>query len=300
MKKIVVLSFSIIFFLFVLKVEGTSLEKGDISYLKALLPEVQSWKLSEEPQDYSPEILFEYIDGAAEIYLSYNFEKLIVAQYQKVDSAASLTIEIYDMGNEKNSFGIYSVERFPESNYLTLGNGGYMEEGALNFIVGTYYVKLLCFECEDYSEDSLKLFSQNIIKNVKDKKDLPPLLEFFPEEGLVEYSSKFILRNFLGQNFFHNGYIASYRLEDLEFDCFFIEGKNEKEAEKMLSKYFEYYAQNNKHVQKIPLGYHIKNSYYKNVYVAQVKNYICGVFKIKDGSESVGKRYLKFLIDQLR
>jgi len=299
-KKSVLLLLSLVLILLMPGVKGIPLENTDVSALLSLLPELMSWKLSEEPLEYVPESLFEYINGAAEIYLSYNFEKLIVAQYGRKDSPASLTLEIYDMGNEKNSFGIYSVERFPESNFLTLGNGGYVEEGTLNFIVSKYYIKILCFDCEESSEMILKQFSQEILKKVEGKESLPLILNSFPEEGLINYSQKFILRNFLGQSFLHDGYLATYKLGDLEFDCFLIEAKNEEEAENMFKKYLDYYTRNSQTIQESSLGFHIKSNYYKNVFMAGVGNYICGVLKINDGSEEIGEKYIGVLVDNIK
>jgi len=267
------------------------------SPLRSLLPEVEPWKFSEAPQNYLPETLYEYINGAAEIYIAYNFKELIVGQYEKPDQGASLTIEIYDMGDGQNSFGIYSAERFPESKFISVGNQGYLEEEVLNFIVGKYYVKLLCFDCDEKSEEFLRLFSQEITKRVKNKGSLPEILKLFPRRGLVENSEKFILHNFMGYSFLHNGYIANYRLEGLEFDCFFIEGKSREEAQGMLKQYLD--AKSRENIKEISQGYHLKDRYYHNIYLARIENYICGVMKIKDGSEEMGERYLRQLINSL-
>ena len=96
--------------------------------LAALLPSLEGWSLSEAVQNFLPDTLFEYIDGAAESYLAYNFQGLVVGQYKK-DGAPSqeLTVEIYDLGSPRNAFGIYSMERYPESQFLQLGVQGYKE-----------------------------------------------------------------------------------------------------------------------------------------------------------------------------
>lgn len=265
--------------------------------LTSLLPEVESWKFSEPPQTYFPETLYEYIDGAAEIYLSYDFKELIVGQYKKISSLASFSIEIYSMGNEENAFGIYSAERFPEARFIAVGNQGYIEEGTLNLIVGKYYIKLLCFDCGDEAERILKFFSQSIIKNVKEKGKLPLLLQLFPKEGLVLNSEKFVLNNFMGYKFLHNGYLASYKQGDLKFDCFLIEAKSLEEAKNMISSYLA--AENKEDIKRISPGYHLKDRYYQHIYLTRVKNYLCGVMKIKDGYEEVGERYLKALVGSL-
>jgi len=288
------------FFLFfsVLNAEGALLEEEEVSSLHHLLPDVVTWKIPEAPQDYLPETLFEYINGAAEIYLSYDFKELTVGQYEKGDSNASLIIEIYDMGSEKNSFGIYSAERFPDSQFISLGNQGYLEEETLNFIVGKYYIKLLCFDSGEESANFLKLFSQEVVKRVKDKGNLPPVLDIFPKQGLVRNSEKFILRNFMGYSFFHNGYLANYKLEDLEFDCFLIEGKDAEDAQNMLNQYLK--RKDEQSVQKTSSGYRIKDRYYHNIYLAIVENYLCGVMKIKDESLEVGDKYFGMLIESLK
>jgi len=288
----------IILVIFVLNMEGIMFNKKEISSLRSLLSEFGSWKFSEAHQNYVPGTLFEYINGAAESYLAYNFVELIVGQYKIEGSEPTLSVEIYDMGNGKNSFGIYSIERFPDSQFISLGNQGYMEEGTLNFIVGKYYIKLLCYDCGEESEKLLKLFSQEVVKRVKDKGQLPPLLRIFPGKGLIQNSEKFFLRNFMGYSFFHDGYLANYKLEGLEFDCFFIEGENAENAQEMLMQYLE--KKGKQSVQKISTGYRIKDRYYRNIYLARIKNYLCGVRKIKNEYEELGERFLGVLIESLK
>ena len=304
MKRVFVLKKAAIAIFFVFSVifmnigNGISQDKNELPSLNSLLPEPSPWKLEEEPENYFPETLYEYINGASEIYLNYDFRSLIVAQYVRPDSPASIAVEIYDMRNERNAFGIYSVERFPESTFITLGNGGYVEEGVLNFIVGTYYIKLICFDCEKGSDEYLKLFAQEIVNRVKDKRAVPELLRVFPREGMVENSEKFVLRNFLGYSFFHDGYLTQYKIDGLEFDCFLVEAKDSEDVQQMLSKYFEHHSQPNKDIKSSSV-YHFKDKYYKNIFLSVVKNYICGVQRIKDGAEEIGQKYLKILMDVL-
>jgi len=61
--------------------------------IRSLLPGIDGWKLTEDPKIYSPETLFEYIDGAAEAYLGYDFQQLLVSNYDKEGTESSVTIE---------------------------------------------------------------------------------------------------------------------------------------------------------------------------------------------------------------
>lgn len=285
--------------LLALPIFGLSGETDEDSALLFLLPTVEPWTLSEAPQIFIPGTLFEYINGAAEAYLSYDFKELLVAQFKKNGSEASLTVEIYDMGSGKNAFGIYSAERFPESMFIAAGNQGYIEEGALNFLTGHYYIKLICYDCGEDSESVLRMVSGEIDKNVQEKGSLPALLQSFPREGLVANSEKFILRNFLGFSFLHDGYLASYSQGGAEFDCFLIEAEDETEVKQMLELYIGNYKKNNQVVEEIPSGYHIKDRYSYNIFFKRAGHLLFGVLRVRDGFEDMGLAHLALFYKSL-
>lgn len=289
---------AIVLFLLWPSLNGDMKPDSNESNLESLLPRVSTWEQNEDSQLYFPENLFEYINGAAEIYLSYEFNELIVAQFEQSDADANVAVEIYDMGNGRNSFGIYSAERFPDNNFIDIGIQGYLEEGSLNFLVGNYYVKLLCFECGEHSDHILKDFAQDITKRVKKVEGFPSLLSAFPREGLLPNTEKFILRNFMGYGFLHNGFLANYKHQNLEFDCFLLQGDSLEDAADMIEQFIQ--TRNQQDVQKISAGYHIKDKYYHHIYINLVGRYICGVLKIKDGFENIGERYLASLTQNLK
>jgi hypothetical protein len=267
------------------------------SSLSALLPKPSGWSLSETPRTFSPGTLFEYIDGAAENYLSYGFHELLVGDYKKDGSAASLTVEIYDMGDDIRAFGIYSSERYPESRFLEIGNQGYLEEGTLNFIVAGFYVKLLCFDCGEVTEEVLRSAAEQVARKVPVKGQLPPLLRLFPAEGLVANSEKFILQNVLGFGFLHHGYLADYHVQGQEFELFLIQGTGPQDAQGMLDQYLDSQGRAGQIPRTIPLGYQVKDRYSHNIYIALSGNLVFGVMRIQDGFENLGQKYLARLAE---
>ncbi len=291
------LSLISLFVISALLAQPAVLEDPSQQRLTSLLPEVDTWSQTEEPQTYFPENLFEYINGAAEIYLSYDFHELIVAQYQKKGTDKQLAVEIYDMGTATTSFGIYSAERYSDNVFVPIGVQGYIEEGSLNFLVGRYYIKMLCFECGDTSELTLKEFAQGVTRLVKNPGGFPDLLQVFPEKGRQANSEKFILHNVMGYGFLHHGFIVNYRLEDLDFDCFVLVGKDAADAQNMQDKFLE--AKGENQVREIPQGFVIQDKYYHNIYIVRVGHYLSGVMKIKEGKEKIGEDYLAFLKQKL-
>ncbi|MBS3818622.1 hypothetical protein KGY73_03855 [bacterium] len=289
---------AVLFVLFLLSLNGAVLADPPDSELIELLPDLEGWELKDSPLTFQPQNLYEHIDGAAEIYLSYDFKELVASEYTQKEGGISVSVEIYDMGREKNSFGIYSAETYPESEFIPVGIEGYIEKGSLNFLVGEYYVKLLCFDCGEQGNDYLKFFAEKIVQKVSQKGQFPPDLNHFPQEGLVDHTQKFVLENFMGYQFFHNGYKAHYKKGKLGFDCFLIHAQDKKEAQSMLEQYLD--KKSEASPQKISSGYHLKDPYYQHVYIARVKEYLCGVMKIQDGHEKTGIRYLNLLIQNLK
>ena len=96
---------------------------------KALhFPEMTGWKQSGEIQTFIPKNLYEYINGAADLYLTYDFQELKVAEYQN-EKKASVTVDVYRHKTPLYAFGIYSQERLSEANFLDIGAQGYDEQG---------------------------------------------------------------------------------------------------------------------------------------------------------------------------
>ena len=248
--------------------------------LNLLLPEVQSWKLAEAVEIYKPETLFEYIDGAAEAYLGYDFQQLLVSTFQKEGTESSITLEIYDMGIPLNAFGIFSSERYPDIPEAPFGLAGYLEGEVLNFISGPYYVKLLCYNGQASTADYLKEFAQAVDRKVKEKGNWPAVFKMFPSVGLIKNSEKYIKKNFMGFDFLVNGYAVSYRSGQDEYDAFIIEARAEGEAQASLQKLLDFYAG-----EKIPFvvegnRYRQVNKYGQVILIGQVRNYLFGLSRL--------------------
>src|SRR3972149_9613743 len=85
---------SFLFLVYLLMGDGTLLRIAGAEGKAFVFPEVKGWKQAGKPQAFSPETLYEYIDGAADLYLKYEFQELKVAEYRN-DRKASVTVEIY-------------------------------------------------------------------------------------------------------------------------------------------------------------------------------------------------------------
>ncbi len=200
--------------------------------------EVVGWQQSGEIQTFIPKSLFEYINGAADLYIMYDFQELKVAEY-KNEKKASVIVEVYRHKTPTHAFGIYSQERHPKANFINVGAQGYVEEEILNFIAGPYYVKITGYKIESGGQEVLISFAKKVLENLEEKGTLPTLLNSFPPEGKVKNSEKFIAKNFLGYSFLHSAFTCDYELSGKKFKLFVIEPGDKNECKMIIQKYLE-------------------------------------------------------------
>jgi hypothetical protein len=267
--------------------------------LAALVPRVQGWTPSEAPRSYFPESLFEYIDGAAESYLSYDFRELLVIDLEKKGTEATLTLEIYDMGTPTNAFGIFGAERYPENKPVPIGELGYFEGEAVNFLAGRFYVKTLSFGLGDGAESVLGDIGAKVAGAVKERSGLPALVLAFPGKDIVARSEKYIKKNFMGYEFLRDGYVASYKAGGREIEGFFIEGGSEKDAEAMLGQLLAALEGDKQVPEKTAFGYHVRNRYGQHLDIGRVGPVLCGVMRVPDGLEMAGGKLHEALMESL-
>jgi hypothetical protein len=258
----------------------------------ALMPKFPEWKPTEAVRTFSPDSLFEYIDGAAEAYLGYDFRELAVGEYAATGAKTTVTAEIYDMGAALNAFGIYGAERYPESRFLPIGVQGYYEEGTLNFLAGRYYVKLLAFEAGEKGEEILTRFARAIVSGIKDVGAFPARLAVFPVEGRIANGERFLRRSVLGLKFLNNGYTAGYKKKGQEFDAYLIDCPNEAEAQAALKSLVEYFSGAGRSVASAGDRFQAKDPYLKNVRAVRSGAVLCLVTKLADGQEAAGEGVL--------
>lgn len=201
-------------------------------------PQITGWKQSGEIQSFMPKTLYEYINGAADLYLMYDFQELKVAEYDN-EKKASVTIDVYRHKTPTHAFGIYSQERLPNANFIEVGAHGYIEGETLNFIAGPYYVKITGYKIESGGQEVLISFAKKVAENMEEKGALPALLRSFPPDGKVRNSEKFVAKNFLGYSFLHSAFTADYEYSGMKFKLFVIELGDQGECESMIRKYVE-------------------------------------------------------------
>ena len=259
-----------------------------------VFPEITGWKQTGEPQTFLPGTLYEYINGGADLYLAYDFQELKVSEYVD-DKKATVTVEVYRHKSPTEAFGIYSQERLPDANYLNIGAQGYMDKNILNFLAGSFYVKINSYNTGADDQEVLQAFAKKIEENLNERGGLPSLLSVFPAEGKLRNSEKFIARNFLGYSFLHSAFTADYDLSGKKFKLFLIACKDRNECRNIIQEYLRQVKSAKKEVVE---GRHtFSDPHHGIVDLCWEGIHLWGVLDLAD--PDLRSRHLKLLEDEL-
>src|SRR4030042_1347035 len=183
--------------------------------LESLIPKKdipKEWTLIHGPQTYNKKSLFEHINGQAELFLKYGFQKSVFAIYQnKERSENQIEVDIYDMGNVVQAFGVFSRFR-NEDRPGGFGLDSYLDDHSALFYKGKYYVMLYATES---NPDLMSQFSKLIALKISDSSPPPKEISYFPQSGFKAGSIQYFPEGLLGHQFLKRGFQGTY-VEEVE------------------------------------------------------------------------------------
>ena len=187
--------------------------------LMALLPgpnAAPGWARGGEARCYSPDSLYEHIDGAADLYVSYGFKQAVVGDYVKGGEGERwITVDIYDMGAPLHAFGIYGAEKPPDVEETEVGEygmQGYSLEGLVALWKGRYYVKVSAVEREDV--EAAEALAMVTAGKLPARLKMPEELRRLPSANGVAGSERYVKTSALGHKFLGEVVSAEYKLEE--------------------------------------------------------------------------------------
>ncbi len=159
------------------------------SKLYTPLPDgIQGWRASGQDKTYDRENLFDYINGGAELYLSYGFRRLTSRTYTRNDQP-DIIVDVFDMGASENAFGVFSQSR--ETVDDTFGQGSEYTEGLLLFWKDRYYVSILASPETEASKKACLALARHIDDAIPGTGPLPGIVSLLPEDSLVEETIRY-------------------------------------------------------------------------------------------------------------
>ncbi|HSB06285.1 MAG TPA: DUF6599 family protein [Thermodesulfobacteriota bacterium] len=191
-------------------------EKGKMNPEISLPAEATGWKWDGKEMKHDSKSVFQYMNGAAELYLAYGFQNLRVRRFEKPNQPP-ITLELYDMASSVNAYGVFSFERQDEA--AGIGQGSEFGGGLLRFWKGKYFLSIYADGQGVEVESAILTIGRTTADLIREMGPEPKLVGLIPGKdlGLVDRSVRYLKSHILlNQRFFvahHNIFNLSQRTE---------------------------------------------------------------------------------------
>lgn len=169
----------------------------DVQKLAALIPPTIGPYVSEADQTFDAESIFDYIDGAGEVYRSYNMRLLVARRFHK-NGKPDIVVDLFDMGSPEDAFGVFTHDLDGED--AGVGQGSNYKAGLLSFWKDRYFGSVYAEEETAETKGLVLELGRRIDAAIPNRGEKPVLVRFLPPAGLDAGRVRF----------FHNYSVLNY------------------------------------------------------------------------------------------
>jgi hypothetical protein len=183
--------------------------------IEKLLPEIsdlKGWKMTAKPEVFVGDNLFSLIDGGADLYLEYGFDRVISAHYAD-PSQNSIQVEIYKMLDSDAAYGIFSISQQAVEWSKQYGNLSAIKDEYISFWKSEYYVILSWSSRQHLDKPLLEKLANLILEKIPEDVESPELVRTFQD---IDPLNKIIfLKGNLGlSNFYYFDYKDLFKIQE--------------------------------------------------------------------------------------
>ncbi len=192
-----ILCFYLLFFLLIFTMPAQT--GGKMQQSKPTLPKtIGLWTRPDSPQLITAKNIFNYMDGAGELYIGYRFERLEAYEYE-AQNQNNILVEIYFMKTSDDAFGLLSLDWGGESvelagapvdsNKLLLAKAtpessswprALYGEGLLRLWSDTIFARIMASQETQESKEAVLALGRSVVKE-RGNPFLPKLLKKLPD-----------------------------------------------------------------------------------------------------------------------
>jgi hypothetical protein len=132
--------------------------------------------------DYVGEALFDYINGGAELYLSYGLKGMTGCKYNGKE-LPQITVEVYEMSSSGNAFGVYTQSRDKEE--YEYGQGSQSFKDFILFWKNQYYVLITSQKATEECGRVMREIASTIDRSIEKEGAIPEIINALPSKGLA-------------------------------------------------------------------------------------------------------------------
>lgn len=158
-------------------------------FLADALPlRIDGWAAEGEDLHFDRNNLFDYMNGAGEIYLAFDFQFLFVREYTRA-TAPSVVVEIYQMGSSEDAYGLFTQDTDGEA--VVCGQDAIYAQGLLRFWKDRIFARILAEKELPATRSVVMKLGEMMAAAIPEEGRRPALLQFLPSSGMKPRTVRF-------------------------------------------------------------------------------------------------------------
>jgi hypothetical protein len=195
-------------------------------------------------ENYDPESLSDKIDGKAEFYLAAGFRQLATRRFVLAsDKGRWLERYVYDMGHSRGAFAVFSGQRRPSPEPLTLTADAYRSANGLFLTHGRFYLEIVASDLSAELLSQMEILARRFVDSHPKAPEAPDERRFLPAENRLAHSTALIAAHAFGIERLDWIYTAQYRWNAAEATAFVSRRASAKEAEDLAEAFAAYFTE---------------------------------------------------------
>ena len=162
---------------------------------------IEQWSKSPDVAVYDGDSLYTYINGSAELYISYQFINLISQPYVNTEGD-EIKIDIFDMGVPQNAYGVFSHSLEMVDDFVNSGIESEYGGGLLTFWKGRYYVSILAYPETESRKRLVQQLAREIAEQIDEQSVKPQIVSLLPEDMIQPNSIRYF-SHYTWMNMYH-------------------------------------------------------------------------------------------------
>jgi hypothetical protein len=212
------------------------------------------------PESFDAATLSDKINGKADLYLSAGFQHLDCQRFHLADDPdAWLETFLYDMGEARNAFAVYSGQRRSNARPAGVARLAYETATAVFLAHGPYYVELVSSREEETLRAAMLTYAGQLVDGLDVAGVEMPEIVLFPEDGLVPGTVTLYATDAFGFDRFDNVFAAEYSLAGERVLAFVSLRETAAEARELAEAYDAFLRRNG--AQPVELAEPVADAY---------------------------------------
>ncbi len=208
----------------------------------ALIAPTPGLKAFGQPESYTPDTLWEKINGQAEFYLPAGFELLKSQLYVAIDNAGMfIEVNIYDMGNLANAFSVFSLQQRDNARSINVTPMAYHTENAVYLAHGPYYVEIISMVPLGTRITMLNQLALQFVQDTPVQTAGMHELSLFPKENQIKGSAAMVPKDVFGFSRLDKVFTVTYQLGEDEVIAYISKRKSSIKARALVNGLYSYY-----------------------------------------------------------